>query len=173
MAFDTMQAMRSARVVLGEMTMSATLVQAKAELRYADPNSWLLSAATDQLLADSDSALRRETGIIHVAQAGPVKTMDALQKLSSRNRSSPLKFPAAAPSSTAAVACYVSKLRGPSLTLTMPWEHAGPVVRSLCHYWFKKNFASLIIVAREGIEKEAGRAYCEASLYKSNTAIRN
>jgi hypothetical protein len=153
--------------------MGARLIKAKSELRYADPSSWLLSATTDQLLKSGNANLRDETGIIHVAQTGPKETMAAIAKLTTRHRSSPLKFPAAAPSSAAAVACYVCKLRGPSLTLTMPWQYSTSVIQSLCKYWFDHRLASLIIVSHEGIEQETGEPFCEAHLFKPNGAVQH
>ncbi len=171
MPYEQFHTLCTSRLLLSEVTPTPRLNAAKRELRYADPSSWLLSAAASDLLDSNNIALRRDIGIIHVAQNGPQQAMEKIATLAVRRRSSPLKFPAAAPSASAAVACMVCQLRGPSLTLTMSWVHSKQVIASLCNNWLGCRLASFVIVSHEGNDHNTGEPYCEVQLNQPRTAV--
>lgn len=118
--------------------------------RYADPASWAVLAAVDELWAGRPDDLRPAAGttaMVVVSTYGTTDTMTAIAGMVPGGRLSPLRFAGASAGGLASLACMVHGLRGPALVITTDPADGLPAARSMARHWLHTGAASHVLIA--------------------------
>ena len=139
-------------VTVGESLLHATDLTTRsrnAPSRYADPVAWLATEAAEQAIRGaSEDVLSRpdEVGVLAVSDECTAATMRDIAARMRRGRISPLTFAGANPGSLAGLPCMTWRLRGPTMTLTMPPERARVAASAIVRLWLASRQARLVLV---------------------------
>jgi len=115
---------------------------------YATPLAWAAADFTGLLLGEDDEIAPHHTGMIVASDECSLSTIRELSRAAARGAVSPLRFAGASPSIVAGLPALQYGIRGPTLALTMPPEHASSAILALIKYWVgSNNIASVIAVA--------------------------
>jgi 3-oxoacyl-(acyl-carrier-protein) synthase len=148
----------------GPDVTSPAAVAAKTIVRYADPLSWAVVAAVRAAAAPHAERMSRSAenvALVHVTPSGPAETMARVRQDAAAGFASPIRFPAAAPSAPAGLACLAFGLRGPSLCLAMPIEQGTTIALGMAAAWLARRTADLCVIVISGPARSAiPRAAC-------------
>jgi hypothetical protein len=130
-----------------------------APSHYADPVAWLATEAAEQaILRSSEEVLAQpdDVGVLAVSDECTVATMRDIAARMRRGRISPLTFAGANPGSLAGLPCLRWRLRGPTMTLTMPPERAHVAASAIVRLWLASGQARLVLVLDHWREPVSG-----------------
>lgn len=115
---------------------------------YATPVAWAAANFTQALIEDEGGIVPHHTGMIVVSDECSLSTIRDLSRTAAQGTISPLRFAGASPSIVAGLPALEQGIRGPTLTLTMPPDHAASAIVALVNYWIRYgNIASVIAIA--------------------------
>jgi hypothetical protein len=115
---------------------------------YATPAAWAIASFTQSLIDDEDGIVPRDTGLIVVSDECSVSTIRELSATAAQGTVSPLRFAGASPSIVAGLPALQQGIRGPTLCLTMPPDHAASAIVATIDYWLRCNgIVSVIAIA--------------------------
>jgi len=115
---------------------------------YATPIAWAVAEFTQLLIRDEGGIEPHQTGMIVVSDECSLSTIRDLSRTAAQGTISPLRFAGASPSILAGLPALQQGIRGPTLTLTMPPEHASGAIVALIRYWIRYgNAVSVIAIA--------------------------
>lgn len=121
---------------------------------YATPLAWATADFTQSLIdADGGVVLPYQTGMIVVSDECSLSTIRELSRTAAQGTISPLRFAGASPSVVAGLPALQQGLRGPTLSLTMPPQHAPSAIVATIDYWMRySNVLAVLAIAhhREG-----------------------
>jgi hypothetical protein len=115
---------------------------------YATPVAWAAAHFTQLLIADEGGIVPRHTGMIVVSDECSLSTIRDLSRTAAQGTISPLRFAGASPSIVAGLPALQQGIRGPTLSLTMPPDHASNAIVAMINYWIRYcNIVSVIAIA--------------------------
>jgi hypothetical protein len=115
---------------------------------YAAPVAWAAADFTQLLIADEGGIVPNHTGMIVVSDECSLSTIRDLSRTAAHGTISPLRFAGASPSIVAGLPALQQGIRGPTLSLTMPPDHASNAIVAMIDYWIRySNIASVIAIA--------------------------
>lgn len=115
---------------------------------YATPVAWAAANFTQLLIGDEGGIVPHDTGMIVVSDECSLSTIRDLSRTAAQGTISPLRFAGASPSIVAGLPALQQGIRGPTLALTMPPNHASRAIVAMIDYWIKySNIVSVIAVA--------------------------
>lgn len=115
---------------------------------YATPVAWAAANFTQSLIGDEGGIVPDRTGMIVVSDECSLSTIRDLSRTAAQGAISPLRFAGASPSIVAGLPALQQGIRGPTLALTMPPDHASSAVVALINYWIKySDIVSVIAIA--------------------------
>jgi hypothetical protein len=115
---------------------------------YATPVAWAAADFTRLLIEDAGGIVPHHTGMIVVSDECSLSTIRDLSRTAAQGTISPLRFAGASPSIVAGLPALEQGIRGPTLALTMPPDHASSAIVALIDYWIKYgNIVSVIAIA--------------------------
>ena len=114
---------------------------------FADSASWSMVGAASQVLALVNDLDMNSVGNILISPNGPNETLDEIIEMVARGRVSPMRFPAATPSSLLAPTSIIFGLQGPSLNLVAHPDEAIPVVSSIAARWFANFHLEAVLIS--------------------------
>jgi hypothetical protein len=115
---------------------------------YATPVAWAAANFTQLLIEDEGGIVPHHTGMIVVSDECSLSTIRDLSRTAAQGTISPLRFAGASPSIVAGLPALQQGIRGPTLSLTMPPEHASSAIVALINYWIRYgNIVSVIAIA--------------------------
>jgi len=123
---------------------------------YAAPVAWAAAAFTRSLIEDEGEIVPHQTGLIVVSDECSLSTIRELSRTAVHGTISPLRFAGASPSIVAGLPALQQGIRGPTLALTMPPDHASNAIVATIDYWIRYgNIISVIVIAH--YEQDDGR----------------
>jgi hypothetical protein len=115
---------------------------------YATPVAWAAADFTQLLIGDEGGIVPHHTGMIVVSDECSLSTIRDLSRTAAQGTISPLRFAGASPSIVAGLPALQQGIRGPTLSLTMPPDHASSAIVALINYWIRYgNIVSVIAIA--------------------------
>lgn len=115
---------------------------------YATPVAWAAANFTQLLIGDQSEIVPHHTGMIVASDECSLSTIRDLSRTAAQGTISPLRFAGASPSIVAGLPALEQGIRGPTLALTMPPEHASSAIVAMINYWIRYgNIISVIVVA--------------------------
>ncbi|MEV4629505.1 hypothetical protein AB0J90_24900 [Micromonospora sp. NPDC049523] len=117
---------------------------------YADPASWLVLEAVDELWTACPDAVRaapETTAMVLVSTYSTIDTMSAIARAVPGGRLSPLRFAGASASGPVSLVCQVHRFRGPTLVFTTAPEQGCPAALTMARHWLRTGAASQVVVA--------------------------
>jgi hypothetical protein len=115
---------------------------------YATPVAWAAANFTQLLIGDEGGIVPHQTGMIVVSDECSLGTIRELARTAAQGSISPLRFAGASPSIVAGLPALEQGIRGPTVSLTMPPEHASGAIVALIKYWIRYgNVVSVIAIA--------------------------
>ncbi|WP_329101245.1 hypothetical protein OG792_20520 [Micromonospora sp. NBC_01699] len=117
---------------------------------YADPASWLVLEAVDELWAGCPDAVRaapETTAMVLVSTYSTIDTMSAIARAVPGGRLSPLRFAGASAGGPVSLVCQVHGFRGPTLVITSAPEDGCPAAWTMARHWLRTGAASHVVVA--------------------------
>ncbi len=115
---------------------------------YATPVAWAAAHFTQLLIDDEGGIVPQRTGMIVVSDECSLSTIRDLSRTAAQGTISPLRFAGASPSIVAGLPALQQGIRGPTLCLTMPPDHASSAIVALIKYWIRYgNIVSVIAIA--------------------------
>jgi hypothetical protein len=115
---------------------------------YATPVAWAAANFTQLLIGDEGGIVPHHTGLIVVSDECSLNTIQDLSRTAAQGTISPLRFAGASPSIVAGLPALQQGIRGPTLALTMPPDHASSPIEALINYWLRYgNIVSVIVIA--------------------------
>ncbi len=129
---------------------------------FADVAGWMVNAAVSGALTGADDVLSEpdEVALIAVSDRCSAATMATIAAGSVQGVVSPLRFAGSSPGILAGLPCIRWKLRGPSLTLTMPPAEGLPVAGILAGAWLRTGQARYVVLATYTVEDGRHVARC-------------
>ena len=116
---------------------------------YADPASWAVLEAVDELwkgCPDDVRAAPGTTAMILVSTHGTVDTMAAIARAVPTGRLSPLRFAGASTGGPISLVCLVHGFRGPTIMITTDPADGCPVALTLARRWLRSGAAGHVVV---------------------------
>lgn len=118
---------------------------------YATPVAWATADFAQSLIRDAGGVTPRHTGLIVVSDECSLSTIRELSSTATQGSVSPLRFAGASPSIVAGLPALQHGIRGPTLTLTMPPQHASIAITALINSWIgHSNISAVIVIAHYG-----------------------
>ncbi|MCE7004706.1 hypothetical protein LWC34_18020 [Kibdelosporangium philippinense] len=116
---------------------------------YADPASWAVLEAVDELWAGCPDEVRAPgtTAMVLVSTYSTLDTMSAIARAVPGGRLSPLRFAGASAGGPISLVCLVHGLRGPTLTITTDPAGGLPAALTMTRHWLRTGAASHGVVA--------------------------
>lgn len=115
---------------------------------YATPVAWAAADFTQLLIQDDGAIAAHYTGLIVASDECSLSTIRDLSRMAAQGTISPLRFAGASPSIVAGLPALQQGIRGPTLALTMPPEHASSVIVAMIDYWITYGaIVSVIAIA--------------------------
>ena len=115
---------------------------------YATPLAWAAADFTQLLIDDEGGIVPHHTGMIVVSDECSLSTIRDLAHTTAQGTISPLRFAGASPSIVAGLPALEQGIRGPTLALTMPPDHASSAIVALIGYWIRYcNIVAVIVIA--------------------------
>jgi len=115
---------------------------------YATPVAWAAADFTQLLIEDEGGIAPHHTGMIVVSDECSLSTIRDLSRTAAQGAISPLRFAGASPSIVAGLPALQQGIRGPTLALTMPPDHASSAIVALINYWIRYgDIVSVIAIA--------------------------
>ena len=115
---------------------------------YATPVAWAAADFTQLLIEDEGGIAPHHTGMIVVSDECSLSTIRDLSRTAAQGVISPLRFAGASPSIVAGLPALQQGIRGPTLALTMPPDHASSAIVALINYWIRYgDIVSVIAIA--------------------------
>ncbi|NBE96635.1 coronafacic acid synthetase [Nonomuraea sp. KC401] len=116
---------------------------------YADPASWAVLEAVDELWAGFPDEMQapETTAMVLVSTHGTVDTMAEIARAAARGRLSPMRFAGASAGGPISLVCMVHGLRGPTLVITTDPANGLPAARTMARHWLRTGAASHVVVA--------------------------
>ncbi|GAA3452396.1 hypothetical protein [Dactylosporangium matsuzakiense] len=136
---------------------------------FVDPAGWLVNTAVSGALQTTGALPTTaiepdEVAVIVVSDICSATTMASIAASAERGVVSPLRFAGANPGVLAGLPCIRGKLRGPSLTLTMPPDEGLPVAAVVAAGWLRDGHARHVVLATYAIE--AGRPVARCAVVR-------
>lgn len=123
---------------------------------YATEVAWAAANFTQLLIDNEGGILPHRTGIIVVSDECSLNTLRDLSRTAAKGTISPLRFAGASPSIVAGLPALQQGIRGPTLCLTMPPDHASSAIAALISYWIR--YGSIVsVIAIAHYQQEEGR----------------
>ena len=114
---------------------------------YATPVAWAAADFTQSLIEDEGGIVPHQTGLIVVSDECSLSTIRELSR-TAQGTISPLRFAGASPSIVAGLPALQHGIRGPTLSLTMPPDHASSALVALITFWITySDVMSVIAIA--------------------------
>jgi hypothetical protein len=116
---------------------------------YADPASWTVLEAVDELWAGSPDQVRatpETAAMVLVSTYGTTDTMAAIACAVPGGRLSPLRFAGASAGGPISLVCLVHGFRGPTLTITTDPVDGLPAARTMARHWLRTGAARHVVV---------------------------
>lgn len=115
---------------------------------YATPVAWAAADFVQLLIEDEGGIVPHHTGMIVVSDECSLSTIRDLSRTAAQGTISPLRFAGASPSIVAGLPALQQGIRGPTLSLTMPPDHASSAIVAMINYWIRCcNIVSVIAIA--------------------------
>jgi hypothetical protein len=115
---------------------------------YATPVAWAAANFTQLLIDNEGGIVPHRTGMVVVSDECSLTTIRDLSRTAAQGTISPLRFAGASPSIVAGLPALQQGIRGPTLCLTMPPDHASSAIVALISYWIRYgNIVSVIAIA--------------------------
>jgi len=115
---------------------------------FATPVAWATANFTRWLIEEEGGIVPHHTGIIVASDECSLSTIRDLSRTAAQGTISPLRFAGASPSMVAGLPALEQGIRGPTLTLTMPPDHASSAVVAMITYWLRYcHIVSVIAIA--------------------------
>jgi hypothetical protein len=116
---------------------------------YADPASWAVLEAVDELWAGRPDEVQAPgtTAMVLVSTHSTVDTMSGIARAVPGGRLSPLRFAGASAGGPISLVCMVHGLRGPTLVITTDPADGVPAARTMARHWLRTGAASHVVVA--------------------------
>ena len=115
---------------------------------YATPVAWAAANFTQLLIEDEGGIVPHQTGMIVVSDECSLSTIRELSGTAAQGTISPLRFAGASPSIVVGLPALQQGIRGPTLCLTMPPDHASNAIVAIINYWIRySNIVSVIAIA--------------------------
>jgi hypothetical protein len=115
---------------------------------YATPVAWATADFAQLLVSDAGGITPHHTGLIVVSDECSLSTIRELSSTAARGCVSPLRFAGASPSIVAGLPALSQGIRGPTLSLTMPPEHASSAILALINCWIRHgNIVAVMVIA--------------------------
>jgi hypothetical protein len=115
---------------------------------YATPVAWAAANFTQLLIDNEGGIVPHRTGMVVVSDECSLSTIRDLSRTAAQGTISPLRFAGASPSIVAGLPALQQGIRGPTLCLTMPPDHASSAIVALISYWIRYgNIVSVIAIA--------------------------
>jgi hypothetical protein len=115
---------------------------------YATPVAWATANFTQLLIDNERGIVPHRTGMIVVSDECSLSTIRDLSRTAAQGTISPLRFAGASPSIVAGLPALQQGIRGPTLCLTMPPDHASSAIVALINYWIRYgDIVSVIAIA--------------------------
>ena len=115
---------------------------------YATPVAWAAANFAQLLIEDEGGIVPHHTGMIVVSDECSLSTIRELSRTAAQGTISPLRFAGASPSIVAGLPALEQGIRGPTLSLTMPPDHASSAIVAMINYWIRySNIVSVIAIA--------------------------
>jgi hypothetical protein len=133
---------------------------------YATPVAWASADFAQSLISDAGGIAPDHTGLIVVSDECSSSTIRELAKTAAQGAVSPLRFAGASPSIVAGLPALQQGIRGPTLTLTMPPQHAATAITALINCWIRhNNVVAVIVIAhyRQGEHRHAFNGFVATS----------
>jgi hypothetical protein len=130
---------------------------------YADPASWLVTAAAQDALstcAENLLSASDEVGMVTVSNVCTTLTMRDIARAVSRGRVSPLRFAGANPGVLTGLPCIKWKFRGPTLTFSMDPVVGVDVAVTVVKSWLRNGQAKYVLIATYLVEHGQHVARC-------------
>lgn len=127
--------------------------------QYADPVAWLATAAVAQAIGQSSADVLGQpddVGVLAVSDECTAVTLRDIAAGMRRGRISPLTFAGANPGSLAGLPCLRWRLRGPTMTLTMPPARARVAASAIVRFWLASGQARVVLELNHWREPTAG-----------------
>lgn len=126
---------------------------------YATPVAWAVASFTRELIDEDGAIVPQHTGMIVVSDECSSMTLRELARTLATGSISPLRFAGASPSIVVGLPAIELGIRGPTVALTMPPEHASSAIVALVRYWMKYNdIVAGILIAHFG-QGEGGHRF--------------
>lgn len=116
---------------------------------YADPASWAVLEAVDELWAGCPDEVRAASGttaMVLVSTHATVDTMAAIARAVPGGRLSPLRFAGASAGGPISLVCLVHGFRGPTLMITTDPVDGCPAARTMARHWLRTGAARHVVV---------------------------
>ena len=121
---------------------------------YATPVAWAAANFTQLLIEDEGGIVPHHTGMIVVSDECSLSTIRELSRTAAQGTISPLRFAGASPSIVAGLPALQQGIRGPTLCLTMPPDHASSAIVAMINYWIRySNIVSVITIAHYKLDE--------------------
>lgn len=115
---------------------------------YAPPVAWAAADFTQSLIEEEGGIVPHHTGMIVVSDACSLGTIRQLSRTAAEGTISPLRFAGASPSIVAGLPALEQGIRGPTVSLTMPPDHASSAIVAMITYWLRYcDIAAVIAIA--------------------------
>lgn len=121
---------------------------------YATPVAWAAANFAQLLIEDEGGIVPHHTGMIVVSDECSLSTIRDLSRTAAQGTISPLRFAGASPSIVAGLPALQQGIRGPTLCLTMPPDHASSAIVAMINYWIRySNIVSVIAIAHYKLDE--------------------
>jgi len=124
---------------------------------YATPVAWAAANFTQLLIEDEGGIVPHHTGMIVVSDECSLSTIRDLSRTAAQGTISPLRFAGASPSIVAGLPALQQGIRGPTLCLTMPPDHASSAIVAMIDYWIR--YSSVVSVVAIAHYKQGERCH--------------
>lgn len=115
---------------------------------YAPPVAWAAADFVQSLIEDEGGIEPHHTGMIVASDECSLSTIRDISRTAAQGTVSPLRFAGASPSIVAGLPALEQGIRGPTMALTMPPEHASVAIAAMIDYWIRCcDIAAVIAVA--------------------------
>lgn len=115
---------------------------------YAAPVAWAAADFTRLLIRDGGGIVPQHTGLIVVSDECSLSAIRELSRTAAHGTISPLRFAGASPSIVAGLPALQHGIRGPTVTLTMPPDHASSAIVAMITCWIRYGgIVSVIAIA--------------------------
>jgi hypothetical protein len=121
---------------------------------YATPVAWAAANFTQLLIEDEGGIVPHHTGLIVASDECSLSTIRELSRTAAQGTISPLRFAGSSPSIVAGLPALQQGIRGPTLCLTMPPDHASSAIVAMINYWIRYgNIVSVIAIAHYKLDE--------------------